>query len=123
MDLDFSSEDLAFRDEVRAFIAEAYPAQLKDRLIGEDAFTKEDYLAWHRTLADKGWIAPNWPKAVGGTDWTPTQKYIFSEELARADTIMIMPFGISMVGPVIYTFGTAEQKARFLPPTLSGDIW
>jgi len=123
MDLDFSPEDLAFRDEVRTFIAEHYPTELRGRQVSEDALSKEDYLAWHRTLASKGWIAPNWPKAVGGTDWTPTQKYIFSEELARADTVTIMPFGISMVGPVIYTFGTDAQKKRFLPPTLSGDIW
>ncbi len=123
MDLDFSPEDLAFRDEVRAFVDENYPARLRDRQHSEAALTKQDYLAWHRTLADKGWIAPNWPKAFGGTDWTPTQKYIFSEELARADTIMIMPFGINMLGPVVYTFGSAEQKARFLPPTLSGEIW
>jgi alkylation response protein AidB-like acyl-CoA dehydrogenase len=123
MDLDFSPEDLAFRDEVRAFIEQEYPAQLKGKMISEDSFQKEDYLAWHRILAKKGWIAPSWPKDLGGTDWTPTQRYIFSEELARADTIAILPFGISMVGPVIYTFGTAEQKARFLPPTLNGDIW
>jgi alkylation response protein AidB-like acyl-CoA dehydrogenase len=84
MDLDFSPEDLAFRNEVRAFVEETYPARLRDRQHSEAALTKQDYLAWHRTLADKGWIAPNWPKAFGGTDWTPTQKYIFSEELARS---------------------------------------
>jgi alkylation response protein AidB-like acyl-CoA dehydrogenase len=123
MNLEFSPEDLAFRDEVRAYIAEHYPERLRGKQVGDETFDKEDYLAWHRALAEKGWIAPSWPEAHGGTGWTPTQKYIFSEELARADTVPILPFGVSMVGPVIYTFGTPEQKAKFLPPTYKGDIW
>jgi alkylation response protein AidB-like acyl-CoA dehydrogenase len=123
MDLDFSPEDLAFREEVRAFIDQNYPAHLRGKQINEDSFQKEDYIAWHKVLAKKGWIAPSWPSEFGGTDWTPTQKYIWSEELARADTLPILPFGISMVAPVIYTFGTPEQKARFLPPTYNGDTW
>src|SRR5271163_925588 len=123
MNLDFSAEDLAFREEVRSFIAENYPEALRAKRQSEDAFDKEDYLSWHRILAKKGWIAPGWPKEYGGTGWTPTQKYIWSEEQARADTIPILPFGINMVSPVIYTFGTPEQKAKFLPATLNGDIW
>ena len=123
MDLDFSPEDLAFREEVRAFIDQNYPAHLRGKQINEDSFQKEDYIAWHKVLAKKGWIAPSWPKEFGGTDWTPTQKYIWSEALARADTLPILPFGVAMVAPVIYTFGSPEQKARFLPPTYNGDIW
>jgi alkylation response protein AidB-like acyl-CoA dehydrogenase len=123
MNLDFSAEDLAFREEVRSFIAANYPDALRQKRQSEDAFDKEDYLSWHRILAKKGWIAPGWPKEYGGTGWTPTQKYIWSEEQARADTIPILPFGINMVSPVIYTFGTPEQKAKFLPATLNGDIW
>ncbi|HZC16534.1 MAG TPA: acyl-CoA dehydrogenase family protein [Caulobacteraceae bacterium] len=123
MDLDFSPEDLAFREEVRAFIEQNYPDHLRGKHVNEDSFQKEDYVSWHRILAKKGWIAPSWPKEFGGANWTPTQKYIWSEELARADTLPILPFGISMVAPVIYTFGTPEQKARFLPPTYNGDIW
>jgi len=123
MNLDFSPEELAFRQEARVFIEQNYPAHLRGKQINEDSFQKEDYIAWHKVLAKKGWIAPSWPKEFGGTDWTPTQKYIWSEELARADTLPILPFGISMVAPVIYTFGSPEQKARFLPPTYNGDIW
>jgi alkylation response protein AidB-like acyl-CoA dehydrogenase len=123
MNLDFSPEDLAFRDEVRAFIAQNYPAGLHEKQTSEDALTKEDYLSWHKVLAKKGWVAPGWPVELGGTGWTPTQKYIWSEEQARADTIPILPFGINMVSPVIYTFGTPEQKAKFLPPTYNGEIW
>jgi alkylation response protein AidB-like acyl-CoA dehydrogenase len=123
MDLAFSPEEIAFREEVRAFIAENYPEQLRGKQDEGDELGKEDMLSWHRVLARKGWVAPAWPKEYGGPGWTATQRYIFSEELARADTVPILPFGINMVGPVIYTFGTPEQKARFLPRILSGDDW
>jgi len=123
MDVEFSAEDLAFRDEVRAFIAESYPAQLRGKQDEGEELAKEDFLAWHRVLHAKGWVAPAWPVEYGGTGWTATQKFIFSEETARADCIRLLPFGLSMVGPVIYTFGTPEQKAQFLPRILSGDDW
>jgi len=123
MNLDFSPEDLAFREEVRAFIAENYPENLRGKQDEGEELAKEDFLSWHRTLAKKGWVAPAWPAEYGGPGWTSTQRYIWSEELARADAIPILPFGINMVGPVIYTFGTPEQKAEFLPKTLNGDIW
>jgi len=123
MDIDFSPEDLAFRDEVRAFIAENYPAELRGKQDEGDELAKEDFLSWHRILHKKGWVAPAWPVEYGGTGWTPTQRFIWSEETARADCIRLMPFGLSMVGPVIYTFGTPEQKAKFLPRILSGDDW
>ena len=123
MDLDFSPEDAAFRAEARAFIAENYPQALRDRSRDEEALSKEDYLSWHRILAKKGWSAPSWPKEWGGTGWTPTQKYIWSEEQARADTIGILPFGVNMLAPVVYTFGTQEQKERFLPGIRDGQVW
>ncbi|MGB3320180.1 MAG: acyl-CoA dehydrogenase family protein [Sphingopyxis granuli] len=123
MDMEFSPEDLAFQKEVRDFIAENYPAELRGKQDEGDELTKEDFLAWHRILYKKGWVAPAWPVEYGGTGWTPTQRFIFSEETARADCIRLMPFGLAMVGPVIYTFGTPEQKARFLPRILSGEDW
>ncbi len=123
MHLDFSPEDMAFQQEVRSFIAENYPAQLRGKQDEGDDLSKEDFLQWHRILAQKGWVAPAWPVEYGGTGWSPTQKYIWSEETAAADCIRLMPFGLSMVGPVIYTFGTAEQKAKYLPGILSGDDW
>ncbi len=123
MDLDFSPEDVAFRDEARAFIAENYPRALRERNGGEEALSREDYLSWHRILARKGWSAPSWPVEWGGTNWTPTQKYIWSEEQANADTIGILPFGVAMLAPVIYTFGTQEQKERFLPGIRDGQVW
>ncbi len=123
MQLEFSPEEIAFQQEVRTFIAENYPEQLRGKQDEGEELSKEDFLSWHRTLAKKGWIAPAWPVEYGGTGWTPTQRFIWSEELAHADCIQTMPFGLSMVGPVIYTFGTPEQKARFLPGILSGDDW
>jgi alkylation response protein AidB-like acyl-CoA dehydrogenase len=123
MDLEFSAEDRAFRDEVRTFIAENYPAQLRGKQDEGDELSKDDFLSWHRVLHAKGWVAPAWPVEYGGTGWTPTQRFIFSEETARADCIRLMPFGLAMVGPVIYTFGTPAQKAKFLPRILSGEDW
>jgi len=123
MNLEFSPEEIAFRDEVRAFIAENYPVELRGKQDEGDELSKEDFLSWHKVLAKKGWVAPAWPVEYGGTGWTPTQRYIWSEETARADCIRLMPFGLTMVGPVIYTFGTPEQKAKFLPRILSGEDW
>ena len=123
MNLDFSPEDLAFRQEARDFIASAYPPALRAKQESGAELDKEEHLAWHRILAAKGWAAPSWPKEYGGPGWTPIQKFIFAEELASAGTIPLLPFGLNMVSPVIQAFGTPEQKARFLPPTLAGDIW
>ena len=123
MNLDFSPEELAFRDEVRAFLAENYPDTLRQKQARGEEFTKEDYMSWHRILAAKGWAVPSWPAEWGGTNWTPTQKYIWSEEQARADVNPLLPFGVSMLAPVVYTFGTEEQKARFLPGIRDGLVW
>ncbi|MEO8669580.1 MAG: acyl-CoA dehydrogenase family protein [Bauldia sp.] len=122
MDLNFTAEDEAFRAEVRKFIQENQPQHLKGVRRGEYR-QKEDFLAWHRILYKKGWLVPSWPAPYNTVTWTPTQKYIWNEENARAETPAILPFGVSMVGPVIYTFGTEEQKKRFIPGLLSGDVW
>ena len=122
MDISFAPEDIAFRDEVRRFITDYHP----ERILGVQSrshLDRDELLAWHRILYEKGWVAPSWPVEYGGTGWTPTQRYIFGEECARAETVPLLPFGLNMVGPVIYTYGTPEQKARFLPPILSGDAW
>jgi alkylation response protein AidB-like acyl-CoA dehydrogenase len=123
MNLDFSPEENAFREEVRAFIKDNYPANLRAAQAAGGPLTKEQYLAWHKVLAKKGWAAPSWPKEFGGTGWTPTQKYIWSEESARAETIPPLPFGVNMLAPVLYTFGSQEQKETYLPGILNGDVW
>ncbi|HEX5645114.1 MAG TPA: acyl-CoA dehydrogenase family protein [Erythrobacter sp.] len=126
MDMDFSSEDLAFRDEVRAFLKDNLPDRLRDgarRTPG--VFVEPDIgMEWHRTLYEKGWVAYHWPKEDGGTGWSPTQKFIFEKECALAGAPAISILGLRLVGPVICEFGTPEQKARFLPGILSGkDYW
>ena len=123
MDLDFSAEDLAFQAEARRFLAEAFPKDLREKQDRGEDFSKDDIVRWHKILAQKGWVAPSWPTQYGGTGWTPTQKYIWSEEQARADVLAIPPFGLSMLAPVLYTFGTEAQKQRFLPRIYNADDW
>jgi alkylation response protein AidB-like acyl-CoA dehydrogenase len=123
MNLDFSPEETAFREEARAFIAESYPKALRAKQDAGETLNREDYLSWHRVLAKKGWIAPHWPVELGGTGWTPAQRYIWSEELAAADTVRTMPFGLVMLAPVLLAFGTEAQRKRFLPDIYAGDAW
>ena len=123
MDLDFSDADLAFRDEVRAFIGDNLPPEIKTKVERGLFLEREDFVTWQKILHAKGWAAPNWPVEYGGPDWTPTQRYIFDEELARGSTPWIIPFGLQMVAPVIYSFGSDDQKARFLPRILASDDW
>jgi len=122
MELKLSSEDAAFRDEVRSFIAENYPQEMRI-LNPETDLSKEQSLLWHRILHRKGWIAPLWPKEYGGPGWSLTQRFIWEQETSRAGTLPPLAFSVTMVGPVIYTFGTDAQKQKFLPRILSGEDW
>ena len=123
MNLSFSEEDLSFQNEVRSFIADNYPADIKNKMDNGIPLSKEDILTWQRILSKKGWFAVNWPEEYGGTGWTVTQKHIFQNELASANTPTLVPFGVSMCGPVIYSFGTQEQKDKFLPGIINNDVW
>jgi len=124
MDLSFSPEDEAFRAEVRRFIAEVRPQLPKKLGPPEKASrSREDYMAWHKLLFARGWVAPAWPKEYGGAGWSVTRRFIFQQEAAAADMPGTLPFGLSMVGPVIMAFGDAAQKAKFLPRILSGEDW
>ena len=123
MNLSFSEEDLSFQNEVRSFIADNYPADIKNKMDNGIPLSKEDILTWQKILSKKGWFAVNWPEEYGGTGWTVTQKHIFQNELASANTPTLVPFGVSMCGPVIYSFGTQEQKDKFLPGIINNDVW
>jgi alkylation response protein AidB-like acyl-CoA dehydrogenase len=123
MNLEFSPEENAFRAEARQFIQENYPREVRAKQDAREPLTKDEYLAWQRVLARRGWAAPSWPREFGGTDWTPIQKHIWSDELARADCLPQLPFGVSMLGPMLWTFGTPEQKQKFLPPIYKGETW
>ncbi len=124
MDMSFTPEQNAFRDEVRAWIVKALPENLRHKADNGGHFEHEEILEWHKILAAKGWAAPHWPKEVGGTGWDVAQRHIFGEELIRASAPPLSPFGLTMVGPLIIQFGTDEQKKRFLPRILAGEeIW
>ena len=121
MDLSYSQEELAFRDEVRGWLNANLPQELRDKVANYDELTREDLLRWHRILAKKGWVAPAWPKEWGGTAWNVVQRYIFEEELGYVGSPPLIPFGLSMCGPVLLRFGTEAQKQRFLPRIYNGD--
>jgi alkylation response protein AidB-like acyl-CoA dehydrogenase len=123
MDLNYTSEDLAFRDQVRAFLDAKLPADLQAKVRKHMRMSREDYVRWHKILAEQGWVAPGWPAEFGGPGWSPVQRHLFDEECARAGTPQILPFGVNMVAPVIMAFGSAEQKAYFLPRILSCEDW
>jgi alkylation response protein AidB-like acyl-CoA dehydrogenase len=121
MDLNYSSEELAFRDEVRTWLAANLPRELKDKVENNAHLSKEDLLRWHRILAKKGWVAPAWPKQWGGTGWNVVQRYIFEEELGYVGSPPIIPFGVTMCAAVLLQFGTAAQKQKYLPRIFNGD--
>lgn len=124
MDMSYTPDQLAFRDEVRRFIAEAMPDDIRHKAENGGHYEHADQMRWHRILHEKGWAAPHWPKEVGGTGWDVGQRHIFSEEMTGANAPSLSPFGLTMVGPLIIQFGTDEQKKRFLPKILSGEeVW
>jgi len=121
MDLAFSPEERAFRDEVRTFIAQQLPDDIRRKVQAGDSLDKDDHVRWHRILYARGWAAPNWPKDYGGPGWTVVQKHIFDEEIAYGWALRMLPFGLQMVAPVIMEFGNDAQRARYLPTILSGE--
>ncbi len=125
MDFSFSEEDRQFQQEVRTWLQEAWPEEVRARKARSalGRLTKEDHVRWQKNLAAKGWAATNWPAEYGGAGFTPTQNYLFDLECARVGAPNVIPFGITMVAPVIMKFGTAEQKERFLPDILNSDVW
>ena len=123
MDLRLSDEDVAFQGEVRRFIDDNLPADIRDKMENGLHLEKDDFVTWQKILHRQGWIAPNWPKEYGGPGWTPLQRFLFDEELARGSTPPIIPFGLGMVGPVIMAFGNEAQKKHHLPRILATDDW
>ena len=121
MDLNYSAEELAFRDEVRAWLTANLPPDLRDKMASYEHLSKEELMRWHRILAKKGWVAPAWPKEWGGTGWNVVQRYIFEEELGYVGSPPLIPFGLTMCAAVLLRFGTEAQKKRFLPRIYQGD--
>ncbi|WP_066553355.1 acyl-CoA dehydrogenase family protein [Croceicoccus bisphenolivorans] len=126
MDIDLSPAEEAFRDEVRAFLAENLTDTIREGAAGSPTVFVEPEIGqeWNAILNARGWLAYQWPKEVGGTGWSPVQRYIFEKECALAGAPNLTVLGLKLVAPVIYTFGTEEQKAHYLPRILSGeDYW
>ena len=123
MDISFSEQDLQFQEEIRAALANDYPAHVREKQEQGMVLSKQDMIDFHKFLYEKNWAGYNWPVEFGGTGWSPVQIYLFLNELALAQCPTILPFGVSMVGPVIYTFGNQEQKDRFLPDILQFNSW
>jgi alkylation response protein AidB-like acyl-CoA dehydrogenase len=121
MDLNYSAEELAFREMVRGWLRENLPDDLREKVSAYAHLSKDDLQRWHRILAKQGWIAPAWPREWGGTGWDPVQRYIFDVESGYAGTPPLLPFGLAMCGPVLLKFGTEAQKRRFLPRIHDGD--
>jgi pimeloyl-CoA dehydrogenase large subunit len=123
MDLRFTDQELAFRDEVRSFFKDNLPPAIREKLKEGRHTSKDELVEWTRILNKKGWAVSHWPREYGGTGWTPVQQYIFLDELQQAPAPSPLPFGVSMVGPVIYTFGSDAQKKQFLPRIANLDDW
>jgi len=121
MDLNYSQDELAFRDEVRSWLEANLPQDLRDKVAGYQHLSKDDLVRWHKVLAKQGWVAPSWPKEWGGTGWNVVQRYIFEEELGYVGAPPLIPFGLTMCASVLLQFGTDAQKKRFLPRIYNGD--
>lgn len=125
MDLDWSAADLAFRDEVRAFLDEKLTPDLRSagRLMTSVYAEHEASMVWQAILHERGWAAPAWPVEYGGAGWTVTQRYLFARESTLAGAPALSPMGLSMVAHVLIEFGTPAQKEYFLPRILSGEVF
>lgn len=123
MEMRFTPEEEAFRIEVREFIAANLPADIRRKVSLGLRLEREDFVRWQDILARRGWYAVNWPQEYGGPGWSAVQKYLFMQEYGAQPCPPLVQFGVNMVGPVIYTYGSPAQKARFLPRILNNQDW
>jgi len=123
MNVNFSADELEFQEEVRTFFREKYPEDLRRKRDHGIELSRDDVIRWQKILFEQGWAAVNWPVEYGGTGWAAMQKFIFGNEMAAADAPDMVPFGIKMVAPIVYTFGNEAQKRKFLPDILESNIW
>lgn len=123
MDLTFTPEQDAFRAEVRSFLADNLPKHISEKVRLGKRLTKSDSEEWNAILNARGWLAPNWPAEYGGAEWDAVQRHIFEEEACLAHAPRLVPFGLSMLAPVLLAFGSEDQRQRFLPRILNGEDW
>jgi alkylation response protein AidB-like acyl-CoA dehydrogenase len=123
MNLNFTADEKDFQQEVQQFLQEKLPKETARKTKSALHLSKKECIEWQKILYKQGWAATNWPVEYGGTGWTQTQKYIFANECAKGGGPDVVPFGLKMVAPIIYTFGNEEQKQRFLPDILASNVW
>ena len=123
MEIALTDTERAFRDEVRAFIRERLPADIRDRLRRGHPPRKQDTVTWQRILQERGWAVPHWPRAYGGAELGQMQRLILLDELYRANAPQPQIFNVSMLGPVLLKFGTPWQLDYFMPKMAQVDLW
>ena len=123
MDLSYTPEELAFQDELRAFLRDELPAEISEKVRQGRELDKADMERWHAILNARGWLAQNWPKAFGGAEWSAVQRHIYDVAAAAAGAPRIVPIGLSMLGPVLQKFGSKAQQDHWLPRILDGSDW
>jgi alkylation response protein AidB-like acyl-CoA dehydrogenase len=123
MNLTWTAEEREFRDSVREFVKTKLPVDIKNKVLRHQRLHKEDYVRWHRVLVAQGWGAPNWPVEHGGTGWNAMQRLIFEVETYRAGAPRLVPFGLTMIGPVLIKYGSPEQQAHYLPRIIDMQDW
>ncbi|RJG04499.1 acyl-CoA dehydrogenase [Noviherbaspirillum sedimenti] len=116
-------DEIDFRKEVRQFVRDNLASETRHKVENGLYLSKSDYVAWQQALHRKGWFAGAWPQEFGGSDWSVRQEHAFLQECALNAAPIIIPYGVNMVGPVLYTFGTEEQKREYLPGIISSDTW
>ncbi len=123
MDIIYTKEDEAFRNKIKEFVAENLSRDLQKKIANGGKANKQETVNWQKALNQKGWFAPGWPKEYGGGELSVIQKYILDQELSLANTPNIVPFGVTMIGPVLIEYGTKEQQQKYLPNILNSDHW
>lgn len=123
MDLNFTTEEQAFRADVRSWLKETLPPELSEKVRLGKRLGKAEIQLWHTLLNDRGWLAPNWPRKYGGCEWNAVQRHIYEEEACLAHAPRTVPFGLNMLAPVLQTFGSDAQCDKFLPRILNGADW
>ncbi|MEA3127184.1 MAG: hypothetical protein QOD67_4203 [Caballeronia sp.] len=123
MDLNYSPADDAFRADIRAWLDANLPLALRTKVLEHKRLNRDDYASWHKLLGTRGWSVVAWPKEYGGPGWNATQRHIWDEECARIGAPGVLPFGVSMVAPVLMKYGSDAQKAHYLPRILDGTDW
>jgi len=123
MNIDYTPEELAFQKKIRKWFKENLPDDLKRKNLNGVTLTKEEIVAWQKTLSEAGYLVVGWPQEWGGPGWTATQRYIFDAERATAGAPVGISMGIIMLGPVLMAFGTQEQKEKYLPKIRNCEDW